>query len=71
MYKLIESIECFNNEGQKRIIDVYQEQIPVTTFSGKSTIDGLLWFKCGSKSVNRIDQNTFEIVSTGEIVKRQ
>lgn len=69
--KLIDRFKAIDEEGTIYTINCFQEYMRTESFNGTSVVKGLKRFETsGFDHVNRIDDNTFEIISTETIVKK-
>lgn len=68
---LIDSFWLYGKNGRKHRAHTYQERIDTSSMSGRSSIPGMKVCRLNDGSpLNYKDENTYEIVTTGEIVTR-
>jgi hypothetical protein len=71
MKKLIDKFTAIDSTGNEYMISCYQTFITTRPLSGETeTLGGMKEFRCDSGPVNRIDDNTFQIVATQTEVKK-
>lgn len=69
--ELTAKIDVVDETGDPYTIDQYQSFIQVSTLEGgHAWAPGVRLFKLGGYAVSRIDDHTFQVVSTGAILKR-
>jgi hypothetical protein len=72
MQKLIDRIQCTDDDGTPYIVEKWQDQIPAGHMDDpNATIPGMNRLKLSSGGkVNFRDENTFEVVQTGVVLRR-
>lgn len=71
MEKRIETFEAVSGNGRRYIIHILQEQIDASTLASRKAIPGMKRAILDNGSeVNPIDDESFQIVATGEIIHR-
>lgn len=67
-----ETFFVYTDSGEEMEAIVIHRRIDTSTLDGSSSIPGIATIRLlNGLHLNRIDDNTFEIVETGEIVKRK
>lgn len=60
-----------SDDGALHEIDEIQEYVDASTYKGEAWIEGLKRLETASGGhVNYIDDNTFKIVATGQVIRR-
>ena len=72
MEELIDRFEAVSDDGQQFTVDVYQDVTTTRTLNGAaSQIRGLKRVALSDgRDVNRIDEKTFKIVSTDQVIRK-
>jgi len=65
-----EQIETRGQDGRRVWVLKVKSRIDTSTFSGRSSIEGLARYTLGDGSAVNVDGDGFEVVATGERLER-
>jgi hypothetical protein len=69
--EVVERFTAVGPDGNRFRVVVLQSRIDTSSFDGRSSTAGMKSIKLDDgRHVNRIDDNTFEIVETGQLITR-